>query len=119
MHVAVRPSALSLCLALCVGAHATSAYATGIWKAFVPESVEGDFGSHHPMGLIAGKAIVADCSLNWQDQDGRRYCFSSATSLNYFLDQPQTNVGRAHIAWEKHCAGSGETQSRPPSTGCP
>lgn len=72
----------------------------GIWKAFVPRGVTGEFDSHDPIGLIAGKRIRADCSLNWRDQDGLLYCFSSATSLVYFLDMPGTNLRRARKAWQ-------------------
>lgn len=73
----------------------------GIWKAFVPEGTKGELGSNDPLGLIAGKQIKADCSLNWRHQDGRLFCFSSGTSLVYFLQMPNTNMKRAEEAWKK------------------
>jgi len=49
-----------------------------------------------------GARIKADCSLNWVNpDDGARYCFSSGTSLVYFLDRPQANIQRARDGWRK------------------
>jgi hypothetical protein len=69
----------------------------GIWKWVVPPvKMAGGFDDHDPIGLIAGKLIPADCSLNWTDPDSHKlYCFTSATSLMYFLDAPQTNLAEA------------------------
>ena len=33
--------------------------------------------------------------------DGARYCFSSGTSLEYFLDRPHYNIERARAGWRK------------------
>jgi hypothetical protein len=74
----------------------------GIWKAAVPPagSMHGEFASNDPIGVLAGVKIWADCSINWTDPDDRRlYCFSSATSLVYFLDAPQDFLRRAHQQW--------------------
>lgn len=101
-----------LLLAL-ASARAADADDGGIWKAFVPDGTVGEFGSHDPVGLIAGKQILADCSLNWRDQHDRLYCFSSGTSLVHFLDQPQTFTQRARQAWTKVCAEA----TRPRSCG--
>ncbi len=81
----------------------TEAGATGIWKAVVPPvKMNGAFDDHDPIGLAAGKAIPADCSLNWTDPDsGRLYCFSSATSLVYFLNAPQAYIARATKGWRE------------------
>ena len=64
--------------------------AGGIWKAVVPPSdMKGAFDSYDPIGIAAGARIKADCSINWVDpDDGVRYCFSSGTSLEFFLDSP-------------------------------
>jgi hypothetical protein len=64
----------------------------GIWKAAVPPvKMKGAFANNDPIGLVAGKLIPADCSINWTDPDTHKlYCFSSATSLVYFLNAPQT-----------------------------
>jgi hypothetical protein len=91
--------------------HAQSATAVsgrggGIWKAAVPpKPMQGEFDNYDPLGVAAGARIRADCSLNWIDpDDGRRYCFSSGTSLEFFLDQPQANLERARRSWRRMTA---------------
>lgn len=88
------------------GAHTAAAMKAmadhdGIWKAAVPPvKMNGTFDDHDPIGLVAGKLIPADCSLNWTDPDTHKlYCFSSATSLVYFLDAPQTYLAEAQRNW--------------------
>jgi hypothetical protein len=73
----------------------------GIWKAVVPPAtMHGEFANHDPLGLAAGVAIAADCSINWVDPDaGKLYCFSSATSLVVFLDAPRAYLNRARAQW--------------------
>jgi hypothetical protein len=75
----------------------------GIWKAAVPpKPMHGEFESLDPLGVAAGARIKADCSLNWIDpDDGKMYCFSSGTSLEFFLDKPQANLERARTRWRK------------------
>jgi hypothetical protein len=96
---AVSAAALSVSHAQSPGA----APAGGIWKAAVPPtSMKGEFDSLDPLGVAAGARIKADCSLNWIDpDDGKRYCFSSGTSLEFFLDEPQANLERARQGWSK------------------
>jgi hypothetical protein len=74
---------------------------SGIWKAVVPPgAMHGEFGNNDPLGLAAGVAIPADCSINWVDPDaGKLYCFSSATSLVVFLDSPHAYLKRAQAQW--------------------
>ena len=68
--------------------------------------MKGEFDSLDPLGVSAGARIKADCSLNWIDpDDGKRYCFSSGTSLEFFLDRPQFNLERARARWQKMIAG--------------
>lgn len=73
----------------------------GIWKWVVPPvRMQGAFDDHDPIGLVAGKLIPADCSFNWTDPDTQKlYCFTSATSLVYFLDAPQTYLAKAQKNW--------------------
>jgi hypothetical protein len=75
----------------------------GIWKAAVPpKPMKGEFDSMDPLGVAAGARIKADCSLNWIDpDDGALYCFSSGTSLEFFMDNPQASVERARQGWQK------------------
>ena len=95
------------CLALLGAASAASfagdGHSDGIWKAAVPRApMHGEFDSLDPLGVAAGARIKADCSLNWINPDnGKRYCFSSGTSLEFFLDKPQANLERAQAGWRK------------------
>jgi hypothetical protein len=76
----------------------------GIWKAAIPPpgSMHGEFDSNDPIGIMAGARIWADCSINWTDPDSHRlYCFSSATSLVFFLEAPQDYLRRAQKQWRE------------------
>ncbi len=75
----------------------------GIWKAAVPpKPMQGEFDSMDPLGVAAGARIKADCSLNWIDpDDGALYCFSSGTSLEYFMDHPKASIESARRGWQK------------------
>ncbi len=74
----------------------------GIWKwAVPPVKMNGAFDDHDPIGLVAGKLIPADCSINWINPDTHKlYCFTSATSLVYFLDAPQNYLAQAEKSWQ-------------------
>ncbi len=77
--------------------------AEGIWKAVVPPSpMPAAFDGLDPVVVAAGAQIQADCSLNWVNpDDGIRYCFSSGTSLQYFLDRPHEMIARAREQWAR------------------
>ena len=80
------------------------AAAEGIWKAVVPPAgvMKGEFENNDPIGLYAGVKIKADCSLNWTNPDDHKlYCFSSATSLVFFLDAPAQYLESARKSWHK------------------
>ena len=74
----------------------------GIWKWVVPPvKMKGAFDDNDPIGVITGRKIPADCSINWTDPDTHRlFCFSSATSLVYFLNTPKGYTARADKAWQ-------------------
>jgi len=101
------PARVTLSLVLACLLPALSAYGQGIrpgggiWKAVVPPvKMKGAFDNDDPIGLVAGKRIPADCSINWTDPDTHKlYCFASATSLVYFLDAPQTYLTEAEKSW--------------------
>lgn len=80
----------------------------GIWKAAVPADVmQAEFAGNDPVGVANGARIQADCSLNWVNPDtGKRYCFSSGTSLNHFLDMPQAQIEKADKGWQAMQADS-------------
>lgn len=76
----------------------------GIWKAVVPRAgtMTGEFENNDPIGLYAGVKIKADCSLNWTNPDDHKlYCFSSATSLVFFLDAPANFLDMARRSWRR------------------
>jgi len=86
------------------GAAAVDPDHAGIWKGAVPPTgtTRGEFDNNDPIGLITGVRINADCSINWVDPDsGKRYCFSSGTSLVTFLEAPHDYLARASAAWNK------------------
>jgi hypothetical protein len=90
------------------GANATDPDHAGIWKAATPPggATHGEFDNNDPFGLSAGVKIKADCSINWVDPDsGKRYCFSTATSLIVFLDAPHSYLALALKNWD--AAGTG------------
>ena len=85
------------------GTNFTDPDRAGIWKAATPRdgTMHGEFGNHDPIGVSAGVKIKADCSINWVDPDsGRLYCFSSATSLEVFLDAPHAYLSLAMRKWD-------------------
>jgi hypothetical protein len=84
----------------------------GVWKWVVPPvKMKGTFDDHDPIGLVAGKLIPADCSFNWTDPDTHKlYCFTSATSLVYFLDSPQTYLAAAEKNWRALKGKPGSTR---------
>ena len=104
-----RIVAIALLLAAAAAAPAADGSAEeGIWKAVVPpRAMRGEFESFDPIGVAVGAKIKADCSLNWVNpDDGKLYCFSSGTSLVYFLDRPHASIQRARDGWRKLTLGS-------------
>lgn len=103
----IKVAIASIALAAgCAGAMAGE----GIWKAVVPAagSMKGEFDNNDPIGLYAGVKIKADCSLNWTNPDDHKlYCFSSATSLVFFLDAPAHYLETARESWHKLSAREG------------
>jgi hypothetical protein len=96
------PLLLVLAAAWALAARAAAGPVEGIWKAVVPApgTMHGEFANHDPIGLSAGVEVAADCSINWIDPDsGRLYCFSSATSLVFFLEAPGAYLARARTQW--------------------
>ncbi|MHB1871532.1 MAG: hypothetical protein ACYCT1_11855 [Steroidobacteraceae bacterium] len=97
-HAGVTPPALS---AESAAARTAMAEHKGIWKWVVPPvRMNGMFDDHDPIGLVAGKLIPADCAFNWTDPDTHRLiCFTTATSLEYFLGSPRTYLVAAEKNW--------------------
>ena len=110
MNHAMSTSCALTSILLCATASAQSPQSSvvgvhegGIWKAAVPAApMQAEFGGLDPLGLAAGAKIKADCSLNWIDpDDGARYCFSSGTSLEFFLEHPKASIMTARRQWQK------------------
>jgi hypothetical protein len=105
MFYSIKPSLLKAAVVSVALAVVTSASGgEGIWKAVVPRpgTMKGEFDNNDPIGLYAGVKIKADCSLNWTDPDDHKlYCFSSATSLVFFLDAPAHYLESARETWDK------------------
>jgi len=55
----------------------------------------GEFDDQCAMGLASGQTVKTDCSVNWTDEDGHVYCFSSDTSKEAFLKDPAGNLKKA------------------------
>jgi hypothetical protein len=106
-------AAFSAAAAVC---HPQPASSGGIWKAAVPaKPMQGEFDSLDPLGVAAGARIKADCSLNWIDpDDGKLYCFSSGTSLEFFLDKPQATLERARSSWRNMHSRDIDSPARSP-----
>ena len=111
-------AAFSATAALCHPQPASTGAAPsgGIWKAAVPaKPMKGEFESLDPLGVAAGARIKADCSLNWIDpDDGKLYCFSSGTSLEFFLDKPHATLERARTSWRNMNPRETDSPARSP-----
>ena len=63
--------------------------------------MKGEFDGRDPIGLASGAKIKADCLINWvSPDDGKLYCFSSATSQSYFQERQKRNIERASKGWQ-------------------
>jgi hypothetical protein len=56
---------------------------------------KGEFDDQCTMGLASGQTVKTDCSVNWTDEDGRVYCFSSESSKQTFLKDAAGNLKKA------------------------
>ena len=78
-------------------ASAVGAAALAVILAFASpaRAVDGEFGDQCTMGLASGQTVKTDCSVNWTDEDGHVYCFSSDASKEAFLKDPKGNIQKA------------------------
>ena len=56
---------------------------------------QAQFGGQCTEGLSEGQHVMTNCSVNWTDQDGKAYCFSSEQSKTSFLQNPTEKLQRA------------------------
>jgi hypothetical protein len=68
-------------------------------------AAEGEFDDQCAMGLASGQSVKTDCSVNWTDEDGHVYCFSTEASKTAFLKDPAGNLKKAQeFLASKHAA---------------
>jgi hypothetical protein len=96
---------LALCTladAMTLGAMAADPPTNGVWKYQVPPTpVSGEFNNEDPVGLAAGAHLATDCSINLHADDGKVYCFTIRTSMQFFEDSPQTYLGAARKFFDR------------------
>ena len=63
--------------------------------AFASPALAAEFDDQCAMGLASGQNVKTDCSVNWTDEDGHVYCFSSDASKEAFLKDPAGNIKKA------------------------
>jgi YHS domain-containing protein len=86
--------AAAIAAALCLGT-ALPAQAAEDGQAMTAAPVKGEFDDQCTMGLASGQNVKTDCSVNWTDEDGHVYCFSSEASKESFLKDPAGNLKKA------------------------
>jgi hypothetical protein len=68
----------------------------GIWKFKVPEAaIRGEFNNEDPVGLAAGTHLRTDCSIHMIADDGKLYCFTTRTSLEFFEGSQKSYLSAA------------------------
>lgn len=72
-----------------------SAVAVALLLAQAMGAAAGEFDDSCAMGLASGQTVKTDCSVNWTDEDGKVYCFSSESSKEAFLKDPEANLKKA------------------------
>jgi hypothetical protein len=81
-------------------------------QAMTPAPAKGEFDDYCAMGLSEGQTNKTDCSVNWIDDDGKVYCFSSEESKQAFLKDPKGNIEKAREFFaSKQQAASGPTKT--------
>lgn len=71
------------------------AAALGMGSALPAAAADGEFDDQCTMGLASGQEVKTDCAVNWTDEDGNIYCFSSDSSKEAFLRDPSGNLKKA------------------------
>jgi YHS domain-containing protein len=88
-------AAIAAILSFGPAAVAPAADQTPANQSATPASVNGEFDDYCTMGLAEGQTAKTDCSVNWIDNDGKVYCFSSEESKQAFLKDPAGNIQKA------------------------
>ncbi len=75
--------------------HLAAALAALFASTLAVPAAAGEFDDQCAMGLASGQSVKTDCSVNWTDENGHVYCFSSDTSKEAFLKDPAGNIKKA------------------------
>jgi len=67
-------------------------------------AVTGEYGNMCTMGLVMGKDVPTDCTVNAQLQ-GKTYCFSSTSALTQFMADPSGYLAKAQAYYSKKHPG--------------
>jgi hypothetical protein len=109
MTMRIRPRLLweiALCAALIAAtprAGAADQQPDGIWKSRVPSTpIHGEFNDEDPVGLASGAHLKTDCAINLIAEDGKLYCFTTRTSLEFFEGSPQTYLSAARKFFDQN-----------------
>lgn len=63
-------------------------------------SVHGEYANFCAWGLINGKQVMTDCSINWKDgSTGKIYCFSSEQAKTQWSTNTASNITKANAAF--------------------
>ncbi|MGC1178261.1 MAG: hypothetical protein WA884_04360 [Methyloceanibacter sp.] len=83
---------------------ATSAVAGALLLSFGAASfaATGEFGNMCTEGLVLGKTVPTDCSVNTVI-DGKTYCFGNEAAKTLFMKDPKGNLAKAQTYYSsKH-----------------
>jgi YHS domain-containing protein len=67
-------------------------------------AVSGEYDNMCTMGLVMGKEVATDCSIN-ADIGGKTYCFGSQEAKTEFMKDPEGNLAKAQTYYSKKKAG--------------
>ena len=67
-------------------------------------AVSGEYDNMCTMGLVMGKEVATDCSIN-ADIGGKTYCFGSQEAKTEFMKDPEGNLAKAQTFYSKKKAG--------------
>jgi YHS domain-containing protein len=63
----------------------------------------GEFDNNCAWGLVNGKKVPTDCSINAQI-DGKTYCFGDQKAKDEFMKDPKGNLAKAQKFWDENKA---------------
>jgi len=81
-------------------AHLLSAMILGL-TALGVQAAEPEFKKNCTMGMAMKKHILTDCSVMWNSENGKTYCFGDQTAKEEFLKDTEGNLKKAEIFWSQ------------------